>query len=294
MNPKAYAQIHNADTVGMQTGGYFWGEFGDSVSEASYHAQLAVQDAQNAGLAKGSYIALDYEAGAGANKANNTTAILTFMDAIYAAGFKPMLYSGAYYMNQHIDVSRINARYPNALWVAAYPTTSHQATPNMAYFPSMSNVKIWQYADNHFGVDGNVMVVGSLDNNTPAEDVAKPTNRPTEEQPKATADKTQYATFNGVYVADVWKKWQGKYYGVNKDMGIPVVDYNNYMPVGAITLTDKYGHKLRNQTIQGNNGRMEYFTLDGSYKVLSQTATAVEVQMNGEPVWLMKSFATIK
>ena len=124
--------------------------------------------------------------------------------------------------------------------------------------------------------------------------MAKPTNRPTEEQPKATADKTQYATFNGVYVADVWKKWQGKYYGVNKDMGIPVIDYNNYMPVGAITLTDKYGHKLRNQYIQGNNGRMEYFTLDGKYKVLSQTATAVEVQMNGEPVWMMKSFATIK
>ena len=294
VNPKAYNQIQNAARAGMQTAGYFWGEFGDSVAEASYHAQLAVQDAQNAGLAKGSYIALDYEAGAGINVANNTTAILTYMDEVYATGFKPMLYSGAYYMKQNIDLDRINARYPNALWVAAYPTTSHQATPNMAYFPNTSNVKIWQYADNHYGVDGNVMVVGSLDNNTPAENVAKPTNRPTDEQPAATADKTQYATFSGVYVADVWKKWQGKYYGVNKDMGIPVIDYNNYMPVGAITLTDKYGHKLRNQTIQGNNGRMEYFTLDGKYKVLSQTATAVEVQMNGEPVWMMKSFATIK
>lgn len=52
-NPKAYAQIHNADAVGMQTGGYFWAQVGDSVSEATYSAQLAVQDAQNAGLAKG-------------------------------------------------------------------------------------------------------------------------------------------------------------------------------------------------------------------------------------------------
>ena len=294
VNPKASAQLINANAVGMQTASYFWGEFGDSVSEAKYHAQLAIQDSLNAGLLKGSYIALDYEAGAGVNKANNTTAILTFMDEVYAAGFKPMLYSGAYYMNQHIDVSRINARYPNALWVASYPTTSHQATPPMQYFPALSNVKIWQYADNHFGVDGNVMVVGSLDNNTPVEDVAKPTNRPTEEQPPATANKTQYATFNGVYVADYWTKWQGRLYGVNKDMGIPVIDYNNFMPISAFTLTDKYGHKLRNQNIQGNNGRMEYFTLDGKYKVLSQTATAVEVQMNGEPVWMMKSFATIK
>lgn len=294
VNPKASAQLINANAVGMQTASYFWGEFGDSVPEAKYHAQLAIQDSLNAGLLKGSYIALDYEAGAGINKANNTTAILTFMDEIYAAGFKPMLYSGAYYMKQHIDVSRINARYPNALWVAAYPTTSHQANPNMAYFPSMSNVKIWQYADNHFGVDGNVMVVGSLDNNTPVEDVAKPTNRPTDEQPASTANKTQYATFNGVYVTDYWTKWQDRFYGVNKDMGIPVIDYNNYIPISALTMTDKYGHKLRNQNIQGNNGRMEYFTLDGKYKVLSQTATAVQVEIAGEPVWMMKSFATIK
>ena len=42
VNQKAYAQIHNADAVGMQTGGYFWGEFGDSVSEASYQDRKSV------------------------------------------------------------------------------------------------------------------------------------------------------------------------------------------------------------------------------------------------------------
>lgn len=291
INPSASAQINNAAAVGMQTGGYFWGQFGDSVAEASYHAQLAVQDAKNEGLAKGSYIALDYEAGAGINKSNNTTAILTFMDAIYADGYKPMLYSGFDYMNANIDLSRINSRYPNALWVAWYLTTANQITPPMQYFPNMSNVKIWQYADNHFGVDGNVMVVGSLDNDTPAADVAKASNQPTEND---ATNKTQYATFSGVYVVDVWKKWQGRIYGVNKDMGIPVIDYNNYIPVGPMTLTDRYGHKLANQNIQGNNGRMEYFELDGKYKVLNQTATTVEIEMNGEPVWMMKSFATIK
>jgi len=290
-NPSAYSQIKNADAVGMQTGGYFWGEFGDSVAEARYHAQLAVQDAQNAGLAKGSYIALDYEAGAGYNKANNTTAILTFMDAIYAAGYKPMFYSYTSYVNSYVDLNRINARYPNALWLAWYLTTAHQAKPDMNYFPKYSNVKIWQYADNHYGVDGNVMVVGSLDNSKPAKQVAaKPaqsTNKP------AKPNKTKYATFSGVYVADYWTNFNGKIYGVNKDMGIPVIDYNNYMPISAFTMTDRYGHKLRNQTIQGNNGNTEYFTLSGKYKVLSQTATAIKVQIGGEPVWMMKSFATI-
>ncbi|KAA8377110.1 GH25 family lysozyme [Leuconostoc carnosum] len=291
-NPKAYNQIQNADRAGMQTAGYFWGEFGDSVNEASYHAQLAVQDAQNAGLAKGSYIALDYEAGAGANKANNTTAILTFMNAIYAAGYKPMFYSYTSYVNSYVDLIRINARYPNALWLAWYLTTAHQATPPMQYFPNYSNVKIWQYADNHYGVDGNVMVNGSLDNAKPAEQVAAKPSQSTTTPTKPS--KTQYATFSGVYVADYWTTWNNKIYGVNNDMGIPVIDYNNYMPISAFTLTDRYGHKLSNQTIKGNNGQMEYFTLNGKYKVLSQTATAVKVQISGEPVWMMKSFTTIK
>lgn len=293
VNPKAYTQIHNADAVGMQTGGYFWGQFGDSVSDAQYSAQLAVQDAQNAGLAKGSYIALDYEAGAGLNKANNTTAILTFMDAIYSAGYKPMLYSGYYYyINANIDLSRVNARYPNALWVAWYLTTANQATPPMQYFPNMSNVKIWQYADNHFGVDGNVTVVGSLDNDKPAVQTASKPSQST--NIPSTTTKTRYATFSGVYVADYWTKYNNKMYGVNFDMSIKPIDYNNYIPISAMTLTDRYGHKLRNQYIQGNNGRMEYFTLNGKYKVISQTATTVNVEIAGEPVSLMKSFVTIK
>ncbi|WP_273715138.1 GH25 family lysozyme, partial [Leuconostoc mesenteroides] len=282
----------NADAVGMQTGGYFWGEFGDSVSEASYHAQLAVQDAQNAGLAKGSYIALDYEAGAGYNKANNTTAILTFMDQIYAAGYKPMFYSYTSYVNSYVNLSRINARYPNALWLAWYSTTAHQATPPMQYFPNYSNVKIWQYADNHYGVDGNVMVVGSLDNDKPAVQTASKPSRST--NTPSTPAKTRYATFSGVYVADYWTKYNHKTYGVNFDMSIPVIDYNNYIPISAMTLTDRYGNKLKNQYIQGNNGRMEYFTLNGKYKVISQTATTINVEIGGEPVSMMKSFATIK
>jgi len=292
VNPKAYAQIHNADDVGMQTGGYFWGEVGDSVSEASYHAQLAVQDAQNAGLAKVSYIALDYEEGAGLNKANNTTAILKFMDAIYAAGYKPMLYSGYYYMNANVDLSRVNTRYPNALWVAWYLTTANQATPPMQYFPNMSNVKMWQYGDNHFGVDGNVMVVGSLDNDKPTEQTASKPSQST--NTPSTPAKTRYATFSGVYVSDYWTKYNHKTYGINIDMSIPVIDYNNYIPISALTLTDRYGNKLKNQYIPGNNGRMEYFTLTGKYKVISQTATTINVEIGGEPVSMMKSFATIK
>lgn len=290
-NPKASAQLINADKAGMQTAGYFWGEFGDDVTDAQYSATLAVSDAKAAGLLVGSYIALDYEAGAGPNYANNTSAILAFMDEIKAQGYKPMLYSGKYYMQARMDVSRVNERYPNALWVASYPTTDHQAGPNMSWFPAMSNIKIWQYADNHYGVDGNVMVVGSLDNEKPVSSV---TTKPYKPVKSTVGKKTYYATFDGVFVADKYEFWNNHIYSVNRDMGIPVIDYNNYIPISAMTMTNRYGTKLKNQHIQGNNGVVEFFTLTVKYKVLAQTETAVKVQIAGEPVWLKKAFVTIK
>ena len=97
--------------------------------------------------------------------------------------------------------------------------------------------------------------------------------------------------FNGVYVVDQWFIYSGKWYARNEDMSIPVADYNNDIPVGAITLTDRYGNKLPNQTAQGNNGAMEYFTLDGHYKVLERSGSAIKVEIGGEPVWLQASFA---
>lgn len=97
--------------------------------------------------------------------------------------------------------------------------------------------------------------------------------------------------FNGVYVVDQWFIYGGKWYARNEDMSIPVADYNNDIPVGAITLTDRYGNKLPNQTAQGNNGQMEYFTLDGHYKVLERSGSAVKVEIGGEPVWLRAAFA---
>lgn len=62
-------------------------------------------------------------------------------------------------------------------------------------------------------------------------------------------------------------------------------------PAGAVTLTDKYGVRLSNQNGLGNNGKTEYFTLDGHYKVLERSGNAVKVQIDQEPVWLQTSFA---
>ncbi|WP_245299373.1 hypothetical protein [Weissella confusa] len=41
----------------------------------------------------------------------------------------------------------------------------------------------------------------------------------------------------------------------------------------------------------GNNGVPEYFTLNGRYKVLQRVGSSIEVEMNGESVWLQAAFA---
>ncbi|MDK7075592.1 gametolysin, partial [Lactobacillus gasseri] len=66
-------------------------------------------------------------------------------------------------MRDKINTSRILAKYPNCLWVAAYPSGNGTAVsePNFGYFPSMNGVAIWQFTHNWRGlhVDGNINVL---------------------------------------------------------------------------------------------------------------------------------------
>ncbi|MCS9991250.1 GH25 family lysozyme [Weissella confusa] len=97
---------------------------------------------------------------------------------------------------------------------------------------------------------------------------------------------------NGVFVLDEWVREFGKWYGRNYDMAIPVADYNNDIPASEITMTDKYGNALADQSIHGNDGHVEYFTLNGNYKVLEQDCSSIKVEIAGEPVWLKVSYTT--
>ena len=161
-NPKASAQLSNAKKAGLSVGGYYWGQFSADKSKATQMAKMAVSDAKKFGLQSGSVIALDYEAGATYSKSANTAAIKVFMDAVKKAGYKPILYSGAYYLKQYVDHESIGKKYGNVLWVASYKTTSLQTKPDYGYFPSMNHVGMWQYADNWYGIDGNVELINGL------------------------------------------------------------------------------------------------------------------------------------
>ena len=174
-NPKASAQLANASKSGQDVAGYFWGQFGSDRLMAQKMARYAVADAHRAGLKQETAIALDYEQGASMSSTANTDAIIEFMSAIKDAGYKPLLYSGAYYMKRYVDIERIGKQFGTCLWVASYKTTGLQLAPDFAYFPSMNYVAMWQFADNWHGTDGNVELVSVIKGDVKNNVTVKPT-----------------------------------------------------------------------------------------------------------------------
>ena len=174
-NPKASAQLANASKSGQDVAGYFWGQFGSDRLMAQKMARYAVADAHRAGLKQEAAIALDYEQGASMSSTANTDAIIEFMSAIKDAGYKPLLYSGAYYMKRYVDIERIGKQFGTCLWVASYKTTGLQLAPDFAYFSSMNYVAMWQFADNWHGTDGNVELVSVIKGDVKNAVAVKPT-----------------------------------------------------------------------------------------------------------------------
>lgn len=111
----------------------------------------------------GSIVALDYEAGASGDIEANTDNILLGMRMIKQAGFTPMLYSYKPYLLAHVDLARINAEFPNSLWVAGYQN-GLSTMPNYENFPSLDNVAMWQYSDYGGQQDLNVDLTGITHN----------------------------------------------------------------------------------------------------------------------------------
>ena len=165
VNPKAEAQIKSAKAHGLMVMGYFYANHSTSVSKAKAEAKYAVSKAKAYGIPAGSYLADDWEQGSG-NSVNggasaNTDAILAAMQVIKEAGYKPLIYSGAYNLRNHLSISRIIKSFGSCLWVASYKVSGRQDYADFNYFPSMDGVAIWQFTDNYRGldVDGNICLI---------------------------------------------------------------------------------------------------------------------------------------
>lgn len=164
VNPKASKQVASSRDNHMYTHAYHFARFGSSVSQAKKEAAYFIKEAKKEDISQKRMLFLDWESGSGnvvtGPKAANTTAILAFMDAVKAAGWRPGLYSGASLMRSAIDTKQVVKKYGTCLWVASYPTMDAVSTANFNYFPSMDGVAIWQFTSNWrgMGVDGNVAV----------------------------------------------------------------------------------------------------------------------------------------
>jgi GH25 family lysozyme M1 (1,4-beta-N-acetylmuramidase) len=164
VNPKASKQVASSRANHLYTHAYHFARFGSSVSQAKKEAAYFIKQAKKEDISQKRMLWLDWESGSGnvvtGPKADNTAAILAFMDAIKATGWRPGLYSGASLMRAAIDTKQVVKKFGTCLWVASYPTMDAVSTANFNYFPSMDGVAIWQFTSNWhgLGVDGNVAV----------------------------------------------------------------------------------------------------------------------------------------
>lgn len=165
LNPKAGQQIKSAKDHGYYVGGYFYANHSGSVTQARAEAKYAVAKAKALGIPSGAVLADDFEQGSGNNvngsATANTDAVIAAMQVIKEAGYKPLVYSGAYVLRNRMSISRIIKTFGTCLWVASYKISGRQDRADFEYFPSMDGVAIWQFADNYRGlsVDGNISLV---------------------------------------------------------------------------------------------------------------------------------------
>ena len=192
-NPKAQAQISSANTNGMLSMGYHYARFGANSILGGQEGKYTVQAAKSFGLPTGSYLACDWETGSGnatdGDSEANANAILTFLNTIVVAGYKPLLYSGKALLINNVDVKRVTNKYGTCLWVASYKTRNPQNTADFGYFPSMDGVAIWQFTDNWRGmsVDGNISLIDLKSNESASKpQQSKPT--PAKPTPKTWTD----------------------------------------------------------------------------------------------------------
>ncbi|MDF4029084.1 GH25 family lysozyme [Lactobacillus delbrueckii] len=257
VNPRASKQVASSRANHLYTHVYHFARFGSSVSQAKKEAAHFIKEAKKEDISQKRMLWLDWESGSGnvvtGSKASNTAAILAFMDAIKAAGWRPGLYSGASLLRTAIDTAQIVKRYGTCLWVASYPTMAAVSTADFSYFPSMDGVAIWQFTSNWKGlnVDGNVAVAEI--------NAAEPAQKP---KPKPKATSTDSAEFKHVVKV--------KSLGANKASW-------------KVRLLSKDGHYTDTYVPQGSSWK--------TYKVM--TIKGKKCYLIGKDLWIPDEFVTI-
>lgn len=153
LSPNRLMQAQTSEPVGY----YHFARFGGNVSQAVAEANYFLANVPT----KVPYLVCDYEDDASTSKQANTNAVLTFMDKCAQAGYKPIYYSYKPYTLANVDHTQILAKYPNSLWIAAYPNYNVTPTPVWEVFPSMDGIRWWQFTSTGIagGLDKNIVLL---------------------------------------------------------------------------------------------------------------------------------------
>ena len=173
LSPNRFKQAQTSEPVGY----YHFARFGGNVSQAVAEANYFLANLPT----KPTYLVCDYEDGASTSKQANTNAVLSFMDQCAQAGYKPIYYSYKPYTLTNVDYQQILAKYPNSLWIAAYPNYNVTPDPIWEIFPSMDGIRWWQFTSTGIagGLDKNVVL---LDDEQTASSENKETSTDEEEE----------------------------------------------------------------------------------------------------------------
>ena len=164
ISPVATQQTNTSNCIGY----YHFSRFGGNVATAQAEANYFIANLPS----RPRYLVCDYEDGASGDKQANTNAVLAFMDICKSNGFEPIYYSYKPYTLANIYVEQITAKYPNSLWIAAYPDYEVRPEPYWGVYPSMDHTRWWQFTSTGLsgGLDKNVVIIGSEGSNKKEEE----------------------------------------------------------------------------------------------------------------------------
>lgn len=196
------SQVSTGIAMGLRMHTYIWMETSGNTMQTASMLNYFLPKIQTP---KGSIIALDYEDGAGPSAQANTDNVLYGMRRIRDAGYTPVLYSGKYYIANHLQLDRILSEFPNSLWIASYADMQVRTRPLWGYFPSMPGVAIWQFTSTGRagGLDYNVDLLGITKKGYKHGDAERPVTKPEAVKEGIQADHTPKKAIETGYTVKV-------------------------------------------------------------------------------------------
>lgn len=148
------AQADTSVPIGYYHFARFGGDVGQALAEANFFLSNLPSKPVN-------YLVCDYEDNASGDIEANTQAILAFMDACAGKGYQPIYYSYKPYTLANVNYKAILAKYPNSLWIAAYPNYEVTPTPVWEVYPTMEGIRWWQFTSTGIagGLDKNIAIL---------------------------------------------------------------------------------------------------------------------------------------